>query len=377
MDQILIAFVTGLTTGGLSCLAVQGGLLASSLAAQVEQDLQVQAARRRRPSGSLAARLHLVRPILLFLLAKLITYTLLGAGLGALGSVLQFTPLSRGILQVAIGIFMAGSALRLFNVHPIFRFFSFEPPAALRRYIRKTARNGDGWVTPLFLGALTVFIPCGITQAMMALAVGSGNPLSGAAILFAFTLGTSPLFFAVSYLATRLGAAMERHFMRLVAAVLLVLGLISINSGLTLAGAPFAPGNLLLRLASPLPAPAGLPPAFQSRAEASQPVEANDPASPTLAARTGQGVVDVLVEVKNNGYAPAFQQAPAGRPIRLTLLTQDTHSCSRAFTIPELGVEQFLPASGVTRVDIPAQAAGKVLYYSCSMGMYGGAIQFN
>ncbi len=36
--QIVVAFVTGITTGGLSCLAVQGGLLASSLAHQIEQD---------------------------------------------------------------------------------------------------------------------------------------------------------------------------------------------------------------------------------------------------------------------------------------------------------------------------------------------------
>ncbi|HNO85891.1 MAG TPA: hypothetical protein PKM54_14740, partial [Anaerolineales bacterium] len=38
MPQLMVAFVTGLTTGGLSCLAVQGGLLASSLAHQIEQD---------------------------------------------------------------------------------------------------------------------------------------------------------------------------------------------------------------------------------------------------------------------------------------------------------------------------------------------------
>jgi len=39
MNQYLVAFITGLTTGGLSCLAVQGGLLASSLERQMEQDL--------------------------------------------------------------------------------------------------------------------------------------------------------------------------------------------------------------------------------------------------------------------------------------------------------------------------------------------------
>ena len=42
MDQIILAFITGLTTGGLSCLAVQGGLLASCLAQQIEHDLRNQ-----------------------------------------------------------------------------------------------------------------------------------------------------------------------------------------------------------------------------------------------------------------------------------------------------------------------------------------------
>ena len=27
MNQLIVAFITGITTGGLSCLAVQGGLL--------------------------------------------------------------------------------------------------------------------------------------------------------------------------------------------------------------------------------------------------------------------------------------------------------------------------------------------------------------
>ena len=38
LSQLMVAFMTGITTGGLSCLAVQGGLLASSLAHQIEQD---------------------------------------------------------------------------------------------------------------------------------------------------------------------------------------------------------------------------------------------------------------------------------------------------------------------------------------------------
>ena len=80
------------------------------------------------------------RPILLFLTAKLIAYTLLGFMLGRLGSVLQLTPMMRAILLTAIGIFMVGNALRMLNVHPIFRYFIIEPPSSVTRYIRRNPR---------------------------------------------------------------------------------------------------------------------------------------------------------------------------------------------------------------------------------------------
>src|SRR5258706_6600632 len=37
-SQLVVAFITGITTGGLSCLAVQGGLFDSSLAHHVAMD---------------------------------------------------------------------------------------------------------------------------------------------------------------------------------------------------------------------------------------------------------------------------------------------------------------------------------------------------
>ena len=130
MEQTLIAFITGLTTGGLSCLAVQGGLLASSLAQQIEQDLRnrpVQAKKGAR-KGKPQPRPNTAVPIALFLLAKLTAYTLLGALLGLVGSFLTLSPLTRAILLIAIGVFMVGNGLRMLNVHPIFRYFNIEPP---------------------------------------------------------------------------------------------------------------------------------------------------------------------------------------------------------------------------------------------------------
>src|SRR5688500_110382 len=85
LSQLIVALVTGLTTGGLSCLAVQGGLLASSLAHQIEQDYLEQAAQaERKTQRGKKNQLHpqlrsnTVMPILLFLAAKIVAYTLLG-----------------------------------------------------------------------------------------------------------------------------------------------------------------------------------------------------------------------------------------------------------------------------------------------------------
>ncbi|MBI5304755.1 MAG: sulfite exporter TauE/SafE family protein [Chloroflexi bacterium] len=335
-----------MTAGGLSCMAVQGGLLASSLANQVEKDLQ------NRPMTQVA-RPQLAAPIAIFLLAKLVAYTLLGVLLGALGSTLSLSPMMRAILQFAIGIFMIGNALRMFNVHPLFRYFTFETPSFVTRFIRKSSKGKTALAAPVFLGAMTVLIPCGISQSMMAVALGTANPLAGAAILFAFTLGASPAFFAVAYFAARMGAVLEKQFMRLVAVVLLILGGYAIDSGLNLSGAPVS-----------------LTTAFQAF---------SDFANPSASAHnigSNDSIGDMILLAKNEGYEPRTVYAKANQDNQLTVLTLNTTSCSLAFTIPELGIEKTLPVTGKAIFDIPSQPEGKVIRYACSMGMYTGQIVF-
>jgi sulfite exporter TauE/SafE len=352
--QLVVAFVTGLTTGGLSCLAVQGGLLASSLAHQIEQDYVEQASQGgKRRKVAAAPHTNSALPIFLFLVAKLVAYTLLGALLGWLGSFLTLSPMTRAMLMIAIGIFMVGNALRMFNVHPIFRYFSIEPPKFITRYIRRTAKGTD-MATPLFLGALTVFIPCGVTQAMMATALGTGSAAMGAALMFAFILGTSPVFFVIAYLTTELGARLEKFFMRFVATVVLILGLVTMNGGLNLLGSPLSFQNLTRGL---LPSNSGSAPV----AESAQP-----------SATDGS----LILKVENNGYFPKTLSAPANTAFTLNLITSKTYSCARDFVIPDLNFYQLLPETGTVQVNIPAQPAGTKLFFTCSMGMYTGQIVF-
>ncbi len=364
MSQLMVAFITGITTGGLSCLAVQGGLLASSLAHQIEQDYVEHAARSghgKKSKTSAPVRSNSALPISLFLLAKLIAYTLLGALLGWLGSYLTLSPMSRAVLMIAIGIFMVGNGLRMFNVHPIFRYFSIEPPKFITRYIRRTAKGTDT-ATPIFLGLLTIFIPCGVTQAMIATALGTGSAVMGAALMFAFTLGTSPVFFIIAYLTTELGAKLEKFFMRFVAVVVLILGFVTLDGGLNLIGSPLSFQNLTLRLAAQGSALNLSPSESIVSAQADSPQPATDGG--------------LILEVQNSGYFPKTLKAPAGKDFTLNLVTDNTYSCARDFVIPALNFYELLPDTGTVQVNIPAQPKGSTLFFTCSMGMYTGQIVF-
>ncbi len=154
MPNLWLIFSTGLIAGGLTCAAVQGGLLTATIAQQGRGDP------KRREIG----------PILSFLIAKLVAYTILGLFLGWLGSFFQFSLKLQAILLAGVAIFMIGTALALLEVHPLFRYFIIHPPRFLTRLVRQQTKSGSLFA-PAILGVFTIFIPCGTTQAMMALAV--------------------------------------------------------------------------------------------------------------------------------------------------------------------------------------------------------------
>jgi sulfite exporter TauE/SafE len=344
-------FITGLTAGGLSCFAVQGGLISGSLSKQIEPIVSKVKGKKKVSQPTLTNK-GMVLSVLLFLAAKLVAYTLLGFGLGWLGSVFYLSSTLKGVLQIGIGIFLVGNALRMFNVHPIFRLFTFEPPSKFTRFIRKISKGNDRFATPIFLGALTILIPCGVTQSAMAVAIGTGNPLLGAAVMFVFILGTSPTFFGITVLATGLAKVFQKYFYPIVAIIVRGLGLYTIDGGLNLVGSPISSSAI-----------------WASLTDVSQSAQAAQAPSGPLSNV-------VKVNVVNSGYSPAHSYAPAGQPIHLDLTTNNTQSCSRALVIPSLGIQKILPATGETVIDLPAQKVGTSLRFTCSMGMYNGVIQF-
>lgn len=321
MDNIWIPFITGLTTGGLSCFAVQGGLLTSTLASEGTGDVKY----------------IKEKSILMFLIAKLIAYTLLGFALGMVGSALVISPIFQGWLQILVGIYMLITAARLLNIHPFFRYFVIQPPKFVLRLARKGSQSGS-FIAPAFLGFLTVLMPCGVTQAMMLLAVASGSATWGAGIMFFFILGTSPVFFLIGLAATSL--LKNKAFAVIAAVFIFILGILSINSGQVLRGSVHTLQNYWKVIIS----------------SESQSVIGNK----------------VNITVTNGGYKANVNTLRVGVPVTLTLTTSGVRSCARAFTIPALNIFKILPETGTETITFTPTVAG-LLTYTCSMGMYTGS----
>lgn len=334
MDLISI-FVTGLFAGGLTCLAVQGGLLASSVAHQEEGKLAKEAIHSE----------HIV-PVVSFLLARLVAYTMVGFFLGSLGSVVQLSLQVRVVLQLAVAAFMIGTALNLLEVHPVFRYFVIQPPKFLTRMVRHQSKSKNIF-GPAILGAFTIFIPCGATQAMMAYAISTGSPLGGAITMFLFILGTSPLFFILGYVMKRLSGSLSMYFNKIAAAAILLIALVNLNGALSLAGSDFSLDALLFKR----------------------------PAAKTTVATVNEGTIFF----GPFGYVtePDNITVKAGSRVKLNLVNKDGTGCIQAFVIPKLGIERIVPVGTSDVVEFTAPSETGPLVVMCSMGMYRDYIYVN
>lgn len=329
MNQIWLAFITGLTTGGISCFAVQGGLLASSLTNQPKENQK--------------------KAVFVFVTSKIVAYTLLGALLGLAGQSLVITPKAQGWMQIFAGVVMLFAVGKLLKLHPIFQKLTFTAPKFMYRILRNKSKD-EGLISSAMLGFLTILIPCGVTQSMMILSVATGSIFYGALTLGAFTLGTTPVFFSLGIASSEI---LKRPALKyFAAAAILVLTFLSFNTGQILRGSPHTIQNYWYVLRGS---------------------DNNDSDKNTLAA-TNEGVQEAEIIVSSSGYKSNVKTLKAGVPVKLKLKTDDTFGCARAFTIPQYNISKFLPESGETEITFTPTKAGR-LTYTCSMGMYTGVFE--
>lgn len=329
------ALLVGLTTGGLTCMAVQGGLLLGLLAQRTDE------------SSDLPGWRRFVFPVSAFLIAKTIAYTIIGFLLGLVGASVVLSPTAKLWMQTLAAGFMILTGIRLLWPQ-ILPWLTFTPPARVRRFVRRNAKS-QTLFAPAILGALTVLIPCGTTQSMEVNAIATGSAWQGAVLMAAFTIGTAPLFFLIG-LAAKSTATVQRRLTTIAAGVVICLGIYSFNGVLVATGSNFS---------------------FQHQVAAARYLlsrEADESSStvPILAEQT--------IQVNSIGYEPNFLRVPTNKPVTLTLVTNGNSGCTSVFRLPKFNIERTLPATGTTTVTTTFDTAGQYTF-SCGMGMFTGTIE--
>ena len=332
-----LVVLTGLTTGGLSCLAMQGGLLTGLIANQEKRSHYAKAS---------------WDTVGLFLGSKLVTHTILGFLLGTLGSVLTLSLPVRLGFQLAAAGFMIATAMNLLEVHPLFRYIVFQPPKFIQKWIRSSAKS-QAYFAPVVLGALTIFIPCGVTQAMEVVAISTGSGWLGAATMFGFVLGTSPLFAVVGVATAKLSEWWQQRFLKAAAVALLVMALLSVNGVLTVVDAPVHLGKVKAVIASWRAVPY---------------------CSADGLVAVVDGVQPVTIKIRNEGYKPNHFKVRQGMPVQLTLETDGVYTCAAAFTFKKFKIfTQLKPIDERTFRFTPEEKGS--FSFACSMGMYTGVME--
>jgi sulfite exporter TauE/SafE len=341
-----LIFLTGLTTGGLTCAAMQGGLLASIIANQKKQE-------SRKGFG-----IDDWGPVTAFLSTKLVSHIVLGILLGLLGSVVELSLTVRLAFQAFAAFFMFATAMNLLEVHPIFRYVCFTPPKFIYKFIKKE-QTGSLLFAPAIFGVLTVFIPCGVTQAMAVLAINSGSWIQGGLIMGSFVLGTIPMFSLIGIGTAKLSEVWRKDFLTIASIALIFMALQSVNGILTVLNSPYSLqriGPKIVRL---------LPP-YDKTAK-------KNAADPNVIVENG--TQKVTLSVANNGYSPRYFRVKSGEPVELTLETKgDVYSCATAFTFKAFDIYDVLkPVDTKVHKFTPSKVG---LYtFSCSMGMYSGTME--
>lgn len=340
MINLWAIFLTGLTVGGLTCLAVQGGLLASVIAE-----------REKENSGGTGTARHALLATAAFLASKYIAYIILGFILGAFGGAINIGGRAQVFMQLVAGVYMVAVALNLLNIHPIFRYVIIQPPRFLTRLVRNQSKSKDLFA-PALLGAMTIFIPCGTTIAMEALAISSANAVTGAEIMTVFILGTMPLFFGIGILSSLLGQAFKTKFLKLAAVAVIYLGASSINGSLVALNSPVT---------------------FQSVIE-NFPITIGSGNYNTNQTTDLSVTQNAEINITSSGYAPNYIRVKKGLPVNLTIISKDAFSCASAFRIPSLGISRNLAPNDTQLITFTPEKIGKI-QFNCSMGMFRGVIE--
>ena len=323
-----VLFIVGVLTS-LHCVGMCGGIMLS-------QTL----------SKESTSKFDAIKPSLLYNLGRVLSYTILGGAIGALGSVFSLSITTKAGLQIFAGLFMIMMGFNMAGFKT-FRKFQIRLPK-----IGCEAKNKSG--SPFTVGLLNGLMPCGPLQTMQLFALGTGSATKGALSMFMFSIGTVPLMLTFGAISGILVKGYTKKILKFSGVLIIALGLIMGNRGFVLAGININPLTALVNSSNDL--------LGDNSSEASS----ADVAKATIK----DGIQTINMTVNNNGYSPNAFYVQKGIPVKWIINGEELNSCNNAIAFQN---KEYKFKKGETIIEFTP--GDKDINFSCWMGMIRGVIK--
>jgi sulfite exporter TauE/SafE/copper chaperone CopZ len=320
----LVLLVVGMLTS-IHCVGMCGGIMLSQ---SISKDS--------------TSKFETIRPALLYNAGRIVSYTIIGGIVGALGSVLALSLTVKAAMEIFAGIFMIIMGLNMAGFG-LFRKFNIKLPLS-----ECSVKNKPK--TPFLVGLLNGLMPCGPLQTMQLYALGTGSAGKGALSMFLFSLGTVPLMLTFGALSGLLSKGYTKKILKLSGFLVIILGLIMSNRGLALAGTG-AP-NIVQLVKNHI---------FKASSQ-----------SDINKAVLKDGVQELTMKVDGSGFTPDTLYVKKNVPVKWIIKGDAINPCNNAIAIPSLN-KQYTVKPGENVIEFTP--GDKDINFSCWMGMIRGVIK--
>ncbi len=335
-----LLLVLGILTG-FHCIAMCGGFVVAYTSKTVENKQSIHKAH------------------LFYAVGKTLSYTLIGAAFGLLGSIIAFTPTIRAVAGILSGLFLIIFGIKMLNIFPSLKAFTIKTPSFISKFTSSHSNS-----SPLMMGLLNgLMIACGPLQAVYIMAAGSGAALEGAKLLFIFALGTLPVMIGFAYLTSTFLSKYTQKIVKASAVIVIVLGLIMINTGLSLSGSGYDIKSLTTKLTSGLGSYTGYAVLGNNNQDSV--------AQPNNIAVQKDGYQEIRMDVIGSGYDPNTFVLKKGVPVKWIINGKQLTGCNKGIQVPSLNLK-FDIKPGEQIIEFTPEKSG-LISWSCWMGMIRGS----
>lgn len=285
-------------------------------------------------------------PFAMFNIGRLISYALLGAGLGLIGAFFAVSLQQTAVLICIVSVVMVIIGLQMLGI-PWAKRIKLTAPRFISKYI-SNEQNFQGKYMPFVTGALTFFIPCGFTLMAQTVALATANPWTSMLMMTAFALGTFPMLAVLSFTSIKFqkNELFAGTFNLLVGFFIIAFGIYNVNSQLNVMGAPS------LSDISKKPIEVGMD---------------NNTGVKLIGEGKGR-YQEVTMRAEGFEYYPKQITLRVNVPAKFTINSTGVLGCAKAMYMPGLYDEVIYLTSNQSKAEFTPTKTG-IFKISCTMGM--------